>query len=60
MTDKERDELINNYAWKCVDDMDIGDLCKAMAEQIAANLDTKSDDYVIERIKESYPDLLKS
>lgn len=60
MTEKERDELISNYAWKCVDDMDIGDLCKAMAEQIAANLDTESDDYVIERIKDSYPALLES
>ena len=60
MTDKERDELINNYAWKCVDDMDIGELCKAMAEQIAARFDTKSDDYLIEQVKTSYPDLLKS
>ena len=59
MTDKERDELIDNYAWRCVDDMDIGDVCKALAEQIAANLDTKSDDHVIKQVKEYYPDLLE-
>ena len=59
MTETERDELIDNYAWRCVDEMDIGDICRAMAEQIAADLDTESDAYVIERVKECYPDLLK-
>mgnify|MGYP006908315331 CR=1 FL=1 len=59
MTDKERDELIDNYAWRCVDDMDIKDLCRAMAEQIAASFDTESDDYLIEQVKEYYPDLLE-
>ena len=60
MTDKERDELIDNYAWRCVDDMEIGDLCKAMVQIIAENFDNKSDDYVIEQVKEYYPDLLES
>lgn len=59
MTDKERDELIDNYAWRCVDDMDIKDLCRAMAEQIAASFDTESDEYVIKLVKEDYPDLLE-
>jgi hypothetical protein len=31
-----------------------------MAEQIAASFDTESDDYVIEQVKEYYPDLLES
>ena len=60
MTDKERDELIDNYAWRCVDDMEISDLCRGMVEVIAANFDTKSDDYVIEQVKQFYPDLLES
>ena len=60
MTDKERDKLIDNYAWRCVDDMDIKDLCRAMAEQIAASFDTESDDYVIKQVKEYYPDLLEN
>jgi hypothetical protein len=58
MTDKERDELIYNYAWRCVHDMDIDNLCRAIAEQIAASFDTESDDYLIEQVKEYYPDLL--
>ena len=60
MTDKERDKLIDNYAWKCVDDMEIDDLCRAMAQQIAESFDTKSDDHVIKQVKESYPDLLEN
>ena len=59
MTDKERDELINNYAWRCVDDMEIDDLCRAMVKTISANFDTESDEYVIEQVKEHYPDLLE-
>ena len=60
MTGEERNDLINNYAWRCVDSMDIKDLCRAMAEQIAASFDLDSDDCVIEQIKEHYPDLLES
>ena len=60
MTDKERDKLIDNYAWRCVDDMELDDLCRAMAQQIAENFDNKSDDYVIEQVKNFYPDLLES
>ena len=59
MTDKERDELIDNYAWRCVDDMDIKDLCRAMAEQIAASFDTESDEYYDEltnRVKNKFPE----
>ena len=59
MTDKERDDLIDNYAWRCVENMDIKDLCRAMAETISASFDTESDEYVIEQVKEHYPDLLE-
>ena len=31
-----------------------------MAEQIAASFDTESDEYVIEQVKEYYPDLLEN
>jgi len=58
MTDKERDKLIDDYAWRCVDNMDIKDLCRIVAEQIAASFDTEPDEYVIEQVKEYYPDLL--
>ena len=58
MTDNERDQLIDNYAWRCVNDMDIGEICRVMAEQIADKFDSKSDDYVIAQVQKSYPDLL--
>ena len=35
------------------------DLCRAMAEQIAASFDTESDEYVIKLVNEDYPDLLE-
>ena len=60
MTGKERNDLINNYAWRCIDDMDIKALRAAMAEQIAASFDFEEDEYVIEQVKEYYPDLLES
>ena len=59
MTPEQRDKLIDNYAWRVVDDMDIGDVCKALAESIAYDLEAESDEYVIARVKEYYPDLLE-
>ena len=59
MTPQQRDQLIDDYAWKCVDSMDIKDLCRIVAEQIAASFDNKSDQYLIDEVKENYPDLLE-
>lgn len=58
MTPKQRDELIDAYAWRVVDDMDFKTLYRWCAEIIAHGLETESDDYVIEQVKEYYPDLL--
>ena len=58
MTNEQRDKLIDDYAWRVVDDMDIKDLCRCMAEQISAGFDNQSDDEVIAEIKEFYPDLI--
>ena len=58
MTPKEREELIDNYAWRVVDGMDIKDLCQIVAEVIAKSFETESDEDVIEQVKEYYPDLL--
>ena len=44
MTNEQRDKLIDDYAWRVVDDMDIKDLCHATAEQISAGFDNQSDD----------------
>lgn len=59
MTTEDRDKLIDDYAWRCVDDMGIKDICRAMAESIAHDFEGESDDYVIEQVKEFYPDLLE-
>ena len=58
MTPEERDKLIDNYAWRVVDDMDIKDLCRIVADMISHDFETESDEYVIEQVKEYYPDLL--
>ena len=60
MTPEERDKLIDNYAWRVVDDMDIKDLCRIVAESIVHDFDTESDEYVIEVVNDYYPDLLKN
>ena len=57
LTSEQRDRLIDDYCWRIVDDMDIKDLCRAMAEQIASDFDSLDDTQVIEQIKEFYPDL---
>ena len=59
MTPEERDKLIDNYAWRVVDDIDIKDLCSLVADTIARDFETESDEYVIETVKELYPDLLE-
>ena len=58
MTPEERDKLIDDYAWRVVNDMDIKDLCRIVADIVSANLEAENDEYVIEQVKEHYPDLL--
>ena len=58
MTPEERDKLIDDYAWRVVNDMDIKDLCRIVADNVFSNFETESDEYVIEQVKEHYPDLL--
>ena len=59
MTPEQRDKLIDDYAWTIVDGMDIKDLCRMAAEQIAINLENFSDEEVIAEVKEYYPHLLE-
>ena len=58
MTTDERDKLIDSYAWRVVDDMDIKDLCRIVADMIARDFETESDEYLIDQVNEYYPDLL--
>jgi hypothetical protein len=59
MTPEQRDELIDNYAWEIVDGMDVKDLCRMAAEQIASGMEEYTDEQVIEEVKEYYPHLLE-
>jgi hypothetical protein len=59
MTPEQRDKLIDDYAWRVVDDMDMKDLCRAMAEQIASGFEGCNNEELIEEIKEFYPDLIE-
>ena len=59
MTPDERDKLIDNYAWRVVDNMNIKDLCRFVAEVIAHDFETETDEHVIEQVKSYYPDLLE-
>ena len=59
MTPEQRDKLIDDYAWEIVDGMDVKDLCRMAAEQIASSFDNSSDDDVIAEVKEYYPHLLE-
>ena len=60
MTPEQLDKLIDAYAWRCVDDMDIKELRQALAELIVRDLEAESDDYIIDEIKGRYPELLTS
>ena len=42
MTPEERDKLIDNYAWRVVDDMDIKDLCRIVADKLPMTLKLKA------------------
>ena len=59
MTPEQRDKLIDDYAWEIVDGMDVKDLCRMAAEQIASDMADYTDEEVTEQIKEFYPHLLE-
>ena len=58
MTSEELDKLVNEYAMRVVDDMDLKDLCAFAVDVIANDFETETEEYVIETIKNYYPDLL--
>lgn len=57
-TSKSRDDLINDYANQCVEDMDLDTLCESMRDSIAGELEELSTEQVISVITEYYPELL--
>ena len=60
MNPEKLDKLIDDYAWKRVNDMDVEELRLIVAKQIAADFDTESDEHIIDEIRENCPELLGS
>ena len=58
MTLEERNKLINAYALCVVNDMDIEELCRYVADVIVQDFETISDENLIEQVKDYYPELL--
>ena len=55
MDSKEREKIIDEYAWRLVDDMDLKTLCQLAADSIKHDMEGEDDEYVIELIKDYYP-----
>ena len=58
MTPEELDKLVDAYAWRVVDDMDLKDLRAFAVDVIANDFETETEEYIIETIKDYYPELL--
>lgn len=58
MTPKERDTLIDNYAWRVVDELSNEDCRRMVVNMVTHEFETENDEYVIEQVQEYYPDLL--
>ena len=60
MNAEERNDLIRNYAYECVDDMSINLMREMIALSIIDGLTIETDEYIIQKIKEVQPHLLES
>ena len=47
--------IINEYPWRLVHDMDLKTLCQLAAESIMHDMEGEDDEYIIELIKDYYP-----
>jgi transcriptional regulator CtsR len=59
MTLTNRHQLINDYINQVLDNMSTKDLVRIVADQLEENLDTYSDEELINEITEYYPELLE-
>lgn len=55
---KQRENLLEKYADKCVEDMDMKTLMQSMIERIIESFDSDDDEYLIAQVEEFYPELL--
>jgi hypothetical protein len=60
MSEMNRQELIENYVDRILDNMSTKDLMRIVGDQLEENLSTYTDDELITEVEEYYPDLLES
>jgi len=58
MSDFNRQELVEAYIDRVLDNMSTKDLIRIVADQLDENLSTYSDDELINEVTEYYPELL--
>lgn len=57
-TNFDREELIQGYITRVIDNMSTKDLVRIVWEQLEENLDSYTDDQLITEVDEFYPELL--
>jgi len=60
MTEINRQELVEAYIDRVLDNMSTKDLIRIVGEQLEENLSTYSDKELIYEVEEYYPELLES
>jgi len=58
MSDFNRQELVEAYIDRVLDNMSTKDLIRIVADQLGENLSTYSDEELINEVTEYYPELL--
>ena len=60
MTDFNREQLIEEYVDRILDNMSTKDLMRIVGDQLEENLSGYSDDELLSEVQEYYPELLES
>jgi hypothetical protein len=59
-TEMNREQLIENYVDRILDNMSTKDLMRIVGDQLEENFSTYSDEELITEVSEYYPELLQS
>lgn len=60
MTDFNREQLIEEYVDRILDNMSTKDLMRIVGDQLEENLSGYSDEELLSEVEEYYPELLES
>jgi hypothetical protein len=59
MTLNNRDQLVQNYIDRVIDNMSTKDLVRVVWEQLEENLSSYSDEELLSEVEDYYPELLE-